>query len=97
MKLLISFIFLFPVFINAQSQNLKYSWRKISGPSQYRIVSPHSAHTSVTDLTVGVYQFELKVTNAKGLFALDTMKVTVNAPQQMGSRKVSAVAQLASK
>ena len=73
-------LLLFPLVGRSQSQTLKYQWRKISGPSQYRIVSPQSAVTNVSDLVEGVYKFELKVTNTLGLSARDTMTITVNAP-----------------
>ncbi len=62
---------------NLQPQPLKYEWRKISGPSQYKIVSPASAVTNITNLAEGIYQFELKVTNKYGLSARDTMVLTV--------------------
>ena len=71
---------LFPVFANAQSKPLLYQWRKISGPSQYKIVSPKSATTKITNLVEGKYLFELKVTNSKNLSARDTMVLTVNPP-----------------
>ncbi len=71
---------LFPVFANAQSKPLQYQWRKISGPPQYKIVSPNSAATKVTNLVAGKYLFELKVTNSKNLSARDTMVLTVNPP-----------------
>jgi len=73
-------LLLFPLIGRSQSQTLQYQWRKISGPSQYRIVSPQSAVTNVSDLVQGVYKFELKVTNTLGLSARDTMTITVNAP-----------------
>jgi len=74
-------LLLIPLVGKAQSQpSLKYQWRKISGPSQFRIVSPHSAVTDVTNLVEGVYKFELKVTNNLGLSSRDTMTLTVNAP-----------------
>ncbi|HZJ60074.1 MAG TPA: hypothetical protein VFD24_07340 [Chitinophagaceae bacterium] len=74
-------LLLFPLVGKSQSQpSLKYQWRKISGPSQFRIVSPHSAVTDVTNLVEGVYKFELKVTNNLGLSSRDTMTLTVNAP-----------------
>jgi hypothetical protein len=66
-----------PVFANAQSSLLKYEWRKISGPSSYTIESPHAAHTVVSKLNAGIYQFELTVTNSSNISARDTMKVTV--------------------
>ncbi len=91
------FIFLLlPIFGNAQSQYLKYSWRKISGPAQYKIVSPNAARTTVTDLTAGVYRFELKVTNSKGLFSRDTMSVTVKKPDYYAYRKTGSSVNLAS-
>lgn len=65
---------------NLQPQPLKYEWRKISGPSQYNIVSPASAVTNITNLEEGIYQFELKVTNRYGLSARDTMVLTVKPP-----------------
>ena len=73
------FVLFFPFFGKAQSA-LKYEWRKVSGPEQYRIVSPHSATTTVTNLVAGVYKFELKVTNSHNLSSRDTMMLTVNPP-----------------
>lgn len=61
-----------------QQTTLKYEWRKISGPSQFRIESPGSVITQITNLEAGIYQFELKVTNSYGLSARDTMVLTVN-------------------
>ena len=57
-----------------------YAWTKISGPSSFNITNANAAKTQVTNLVEGVYQFELKVTDAGGLMAKDTMQVTVNAP-----------------
>jgi hypothetical protein len=71
-------LILLPLFGNSQSKILKYEWTKISGPSQYKIVSPDSAVTQITNLTAGIYQFELKVTNSYNLSARDTMVLTVN-------------------
>ena len=77
MKLIL--FLLLPLF-STQPKPLKYEWRKISGPAQYRIVSPGSAVTDITDLVAGVYQFELKVTSSNGLSSRDTMVLTVNPP-----------------
>jgi hypothetical protein len=60
------FLLLLPFAARSQSTALKYEWRKISGPSQYKIVSPNAPTTDVTDLVEGVYRFELKVTNMSG-------------------------------
>ena len=82
MKLII--FLLLPLFGQAQLLSspvlpiLKYEWRKISGPSQFRIESPTSAVTEITNLEAGVYQFELTVTNSHGISARDTMVLTVN-------------------
>ena len=38
-----------------------------------------SASTTVTGLTQGVYQFQLKVTDNNGATDIDTIQVTVNA------------------
>jgi hypothetical protein len=78
---------------NSQQQPLKYEWRKISGPSQYKIVSPTLALTNVTNLVEGIYRFELKVTNMYGLSSRDTMILTVkpqnnNASIQQGSNSI---------
>ncbi|WP_333863197.1 PKD domain-containing protein, partial [Chitinophaga sp.] len=54
-----------------------FSWNKISGPAQGRIVSPASATTDVTGLVAGSYVFELKVTNNDGGVATDMITVTV--------------------
>ena len=56
-----------------------YNWTKISGPSSGAITDASSAATSVTGLTEGTYQFELRVTDNKGATAVDTVNVTVNA------------------
>lgn len=42
------------------------------------ITNPTTAATSVTGLTQGVYQFELRVTDNGGAFGRDTVQVTVN-------------------
>jgi len=53
-------------------------WKKISGPSSYKIVNAISVEAQATDLAEGVYQFELTVTDSLGLFDKDTTTVTVN-------------------
>lgn len=73
-------LLLFPFFGNAQIKKLQYQWTKISGPAQFKIQSPQSAHTEITNLAAGTYQFELKVTNSNSLSARDTMILTVKPP-----------------
>jgi hypothetical protein len=55
-----------------------YAWAKISGPSSFTIANTNSVQTQVTNLVQGIYQFELKVTDAGGLFSKDTMQISVN-------------------
>jgi hypothetical protein len=54
-----------------------YAWTKISGPSSFNIANANVVQTQVANLVQGVYQFELKVTDADGVFAIDTIQVTV--------------------
>jgi len=55
-----------------------YTWSKISGPTSFSIANPAAVQTQATRLIQGIYQFELKVTDDKGLSAKDTVNVTVN-------------------
>jgi hypothetical protein len=55
-----------------------FVWTKISGPSSFNIANANSTQTQVVNLTAGIYQFELKVTDAGGLNDKDTVQVTVN-------------------
>ena len=56
-----------------------YAWTKISGPSSFNIVNANAVQTQATNFAEGIYQFELRVTDADGLMAKDTIQVTVNA------------------
>ncbi|MEO6719053.1 MAG: tandem-95 repeat protein, partial [Ferruginibacter sp.] len=55
-----------------------YSWVKISGPTGGTVGSPNNAATAVTGLIQGVYQYQLTVTDNKGLTGKDTVLITVN-------------------
>ena len=55
-----------------------YLWTKIAGPASVTIANANAATTQVSNLTEGIYQFELKVTDAGGLFSKDTVQVTVS-------------------
>ena len=55
-----------------------YQWSKVSGPSQYSIVSSTKAQTIVNNLVEGIYQFALTVTDNSGAAAKATVQVTVN-------------------
>ncbi|HEY5371623.1 MAG TPA: T9SS type A sorting domain-containing protein [Hanamia sp.] len=55
-----------------------YQWTKISGPSGYDILSPNSASTNVSELTQGVYQFQLTVTDNDGAIGTASVQVIVS-------------------
>jgi ribosomal protein L14 len=68
-----------------------YQWTKVSGPTQYTIVSSGQRQTAVNNLVQGVYQFQLKVTDNKGATGTATMTVTVNAaPNQAPTANAGA-------
>ena len=68
---------------------VSYAWTKISGPSSFSINDASVVQTTVTNLIQGVYQFELKVTNAGGLFAKDTVQIfVVNLPPPCTNCKI---------
>jgi Domain of unknown function (DUF4832)/Secretion system C-terminal sorting domain/PKD domain len=56
-----------------------YLWIKISGPTQFTLGNNTSASTLLSNLTAGLYSFQLKVTDNGGAIALDTIKINVNA------------------
>ncbi len=56
---------------------LTYLWTKISGGSG-SMTTPNNVGTGVTGLSQGSYTFQLKVTDNGGLFATDTVTITVN-------------------
>ncbi len=55
-----------------------YRWTKISGPATGIISNATIASTTVTGLTEGIYQFELRVTDNNGASATAVIQVTVN-------------------
>ena len=64
-----------------------YLWTKISGPSSFTSSNINGVKTKITNLLKGVYEFELKVTDAGGLSDKDTMTIEIRyltAPQILG-------------
>ena len=53
-------------------------WSKVSGPSSFHIEHPDSVSTKLSNLEIGVYQFEITVTDSLGMFEKDTAKIIVN-------------------
>ncbi|HEU5164903.1 MAG TPA: hypothetical protein VFU29_05155 [Chitinophagaceae bacterium] len=68
--------------LNGVAQDLENNiqtilWSKISGPSSFLIEHPDSLLTKVSNLQIGVYQFELFVQDAAGFTDKDTCTVIV--------------------
>ena len=55
----------------------EYLWSKISGNAPFTIINSQTSKPLIKNLTAGVYQFELKVTDNGGLIAKDSIIVTV--------------------
>jgi ribosomal protein L14 len=55
-----------------------YSWTQVSGPAAATITNGTAPVATVSNLTTGIYTFELKVTDDDGATSTRTMKVTVN-------------------
>jgi hypothetical protein len=71
---------------------LIYEWRQITGPAS-QIKNAIAVITSVHLFTVGVYQFELKVSNTNGI-AYDTTQVTVKEDPSCTASRTEVPAQL---
>ncbi|MBX3255048.1 MAG: T9SS type A sorting domain-containing protein [Chitinophagaceae bacterium] len=56
-----------------------YTWSKISGPDDFTIADPASAVSTVTGLTEGIYEFELKVTDVNDITSTAIVTITVKA------------------
>ena len=55
----------------------KTLWTKISGPSSGVLQNPDLLRTKVSNLEKGIYEFELTITNMKGLTGKDTVRAIV--------------------
>lgn len=54
---------------------VSYAWSKTSGPSQFLIKSPNNLSTVIDSLSPGKYTFQLKVTDNRGVVAIDSVHV----------------------
>ncbi len=59
---------------------VSWRWTKISGPVSSTIIKADSSKTITKNLVMGVYKFELVVTDNGGLSAKDTVQVIVDDP-----------------
>jgi len=64
-----------------------YVWTKISGPSGGLVTNYASKSITITDLVQGVYTYQLKITDDKGVSSTANVKVTVNAAQNSWTAK----------
>ncbi|MBC7935642.1 MAG: tandem-95 repeat protein [Rhizobacter sp.] len=55
-----------------------YAWLKISGPAAGTITNANSAAATATGVAVGVYHYQLTVTDNNGAIGRDTVQLTVN-------------------
>ena len=62
-----------------------YAWTQLSGPGQSVITNATLSIASVSDLTTGIYLFELKVTDNNGATSTKVIKVTVNNKPGQGA------------
>lgn len=62
-----------------------YRWRKISGPASFTIADSTAANTTLTNLSPGIYQFELRVTDNGGAVGTDNIIINVYAAFTPGS------------
>lgn len=69
-------------------------WTKVSGPGATTITGNTTQTPTVSGLQQGVYVFQLKATDNRGLIAFDNVQVTVNAAATgcAGTRKSMSVA-----
>lgn len=65
---------------DADNDIVSYSWTKISGPSSFHIADANAVQTQASSLIAGIYQFELKVTDANNLTGKDSVNVIVKSP-----------------
>jgi predicted esterase len=60
-----------------------YTWKKISGPASFNIVTAGASSTIVENLVEGTYQFQLQIKDNDGALSNDTVKIIVNpAPNE---------------
>jgi hypothetical protein len=54
---------------------VSYTWTKIAGPAQFTLSNANSAKAKITNLAIGTYTFQLRVTSSTGLIASDTINI----------------------
>ncbi|RYY71662.1 MAG: T9SS type A sorting domain-containing protein [Chitinophagaceae bacterium] len=64
-----------------------YRWRKVSGPATHSFSDSTTANTVVSNLSPGVYNFELRVTDNGAAIATDNITVSVYAAFTPGTNQ----------
>lgn len=62
---------------DADGKIVSYKWRFLDGPTQYILKSDDASVAEVSNLTPGVYKFQLQVTDDSSATAVDTVLVVV--------------------
>lgn len=70
-------IFLHGSALDENGEIKDHTWAKISGPNSFAIQNKTSLNTKVSDLTEGIYLFELRVTDNQDAFSTDIVEVRV--------------------
>ena len=58
---------------------ISFNWRKLSGPAGGTITTPTAAQSTVSGLSMGIYNFELTVTDVLGATSKDTVVINDGA------------------
>jgi hypothetical protein len=80
---------------DADGSIASYAWRKVSGPSSYMFSDSGVAKPMISNLSQGVYGFELTVTDNNGLTNKDTVYMTVETASVITSQRILIDAGLA--
>ncbi len=64
---------------------VSFSWKKLSGPDQYEILTPNSYASWIRNMVVGTYVYRLTVTDNFGKTATDDVMITVYPKTTIGA------------
>lgn len=78
---------------DADGNIVKYSWQKVSGPSQFNMSNTSVANPSVSNLSEGEYTLRLTVTDNDNASASDDMIIKVNAASSATPASVPGIIQ----
>jgi hypothetical protein len=67
---------------------LKLAWKQVAGPAPAKIAEPNSITTSISQLVLGTYSFELRVVDEINQTSVDTVHVAVRNPGEIEKTQV---------